>query len=154
MDNTTKVLIVACFVLIGSLGFLSGVFLKRSTVDHYDVTIEGDEGVTGSPQGPSWHRVMSFTGSGSDYRCVDIRGNKFKVVISAAPIINYDVNTVTVDVLRDGQILASGTADWGPTESPKRKKRMIEVSGGPGYYCISVYAYEIEDWEVTVWDYY
>ena len=44
MDNTTKVLIVVCFVLIGSLGFLSGVFLKKSTVDHYDVTIEVTRG--------------------------------------------------------------------------------------------------------------
>jgi len=146
LDKVTKILIVVCFVLIGSLGFLSGVFLKsKPGGDHYDVTIEGDDqGVTEDSKGPSWHRVMSFAGTGSDYRYVNIEGNKFKVVVSAAPIINYDVNTLTVDVLRDGYALALETLEWGPTESPARKRKIIEVSGGPGYYSISVYAYEIE----------
>lgn len=155
MDTATKVLVVICFILIGALGFISGMFLKSSHGgdQYYNVTITGDtEG--GGSSGPSWHRVMTFTGSESDYRYVNIRGNRLRVVFSATPLVNYDVNSITVDVLRDGYTVATDTVDWGATESPARKKRTVEVEGSPGEYCIAVYASEIRDWKVTVWDYY
>ncbi|WBF09482.1 hypothetical protein ISG34_06680 [Methanothermobacter marburgensis] len=97
---------------------------------------------------------MTFTGSESDYRYINIMGNRLRVVFSAAPLVNYDVNSITVDVLRDGYTVATDTVDWGATESSARKKRILEVEGGPGEYCIAVYASEIRDWKVTVWDYY
>ncbi|MDI6882489.1 MAG: hypothetical protein AB7S37_06525 [Methanobacteriales archaeon] len=74
--------------------------------------------------------------------------------MSATPIINYDINIMTVDVLKDGSGIATDTIDWGPTESPKSKTRRIEVSNGPGTYCIRVYSTELESWKVTIWDYY
>jgi len=58
--------------------------------------------------------------------------------------VNYDVNSITVDVLRDGYTVATDTVDWGATESPARKKRTVEVEGSPDYF-IAVYASEIRE---------
>ncbi|WBF09483.1 hypothetical protein ISG34_06685 [Methanothermobacter marburgensis] len=54
MDTATKVLVVICFILIGALGFISGMFLKspRGGDQYYNMTITGDtEG--GAPQAPA-----------------------------------------------------------------------------------------------------
>ncbi|HIH64069.1 MAG TPA: hypothetical protein HA285_00435 [Methanothermobacter thermautotrophicus] len=156
MDRETKIVLVVCFVLVAALGLTSGMLMNR-------VTEPGSEKITytseevkppGDGQIPQWHRVAAFTGSGDDYQCFTIRGSKFMVVMSATPMINYDINIMTVDVLRDGAGIATDTIDWGPTESPKSKTRRIEVSGGPGTYCVSVYSTELESWKVTIWDYY
>ena len=81
---------------------------------------------------PEWHEVATFTGSADEYECFTITGSKFLVFISATPVINYDINIMTVNDLRDGVGIATDTIDWEPTKSPKSKTRRMKVSWGPG----------------------
>ncbi|HHV75476.1 MAG TPA: hypothetical protein GXX41_12755 [Thermoanaerobacterium sp.] len=158
MENTTKILIVTCFILVAFLGFMTGILLQVSDeLPIRTITVPQDtkeERVTPSAELPEWHEIATFTGSNDDYRCFNIQGEKFKVVMSAVPMITYQPNTMQVEVIKDGSIVATKTLEWGATESPDMKREIIEVTSGPGTYCLGVYAVDLENWQITIWDYY
>ncbi|HIH62007.1 MAG TPA: hypothetical protein HA298_04905 [Methanobacteriales archaeon] len=159
METSTKVLLVACFVLVAILGFMIGVLVKLEESQLKPlVSINGGDG-SSSPQvstveGAEWHEIATFTGSGDDYQCFTIEGSKFKVVMSAVPMITYQPNTIQLDIIKDGEVIATRSLEWGATEYPDRKREIIEIPYGPGTYCIRVYTVDIENWQVTIWDYY
>jgi hypothetical protein len=131
-NKEKKILLVICFVLVAALGLTSGMLIKLVTEPRNENVIYTSKEVKPpeDAQIPEWHKVATFTGSGDDYECFTIRGSKFLVIMSATPIINYDINIMTVDVLKDGSGIATDTIDWGPTESPKSKTRRIESQMG------------------------
>lgn len=162
METTTKILLVTCFILVALLGFMTGILLKvfdeppLRPLRTITTPTDTKEGVSVPSAGdlPEWHEITTFTGSGNDYRCFNIQGEKFKVVMSAVPMITYHPNTMEVDVIKDGNIVAAETLEWGATESPDLKRKIIEVTNGPGTYCVRVYAVDLENWRITIWDYY
>lgn len=159
MEKATKILLVTCFILVALLGFMAGIIFTEFPLKNPILSLEiGEPSQEGSfpstVEGAEWHESAVFKGSGDDYRCFNIQGDKFKVVMSAVPMITYQPNTMQVDLIKDNSILATETIEWGATESPDRKREIIEVTGGPGTYCIRVYAVDLENWQITIWDYY
>jgi len=155
MENTTKILIIAVIVLVGIVGVFSGYFISNQSKP---VSNNSTESVNQSPTSvssqPDWHKVTTFTGVNSELDSFDIKGSKCKVVMSAKPVVNYDINILSVDLLKNNGGLTTGTISWSATENPTTKEKTIEASAGPGSYQINVYATNLAGWTVTIYDYY
>jgi len=150
MATSTKVLIIACIVLVAGLGLAIGLLWQTNSGTPVSVSQTGEQ-VTYKA---SWHEVTSFTGTYNDYRSFQTKGKRFKVVMSATPILNYDTNSMTVDIFSNNDILSSGSLDWGATDALTTKEKTIQLTGPPGTYWINIYALELESWTVKVYDYY
>ncbi len=156
-SQTTKILIVAVVILVGILGVTAGMLLQSdkntiSTADENQPSItESDEKVTYKAD---WHKVTSFSGSGDEYRSFKIRGQQFKVVFSAMPMLNYNTNFMSIDVYDASGIIGSGEVNWGPTDALTNKEKTVKVTGPPGTYTVDVLTKDLESWTVTIYDYY
>lgn len=161
MSTSTKALIVLCILIVGVLGVTAGFMFQNTSSDpdqalslRENSTPKTEQAPKQTTYQPTWHKVNTFTGPGNEYRSFSIKGNKFKVTMSAVPMINYDYNYLDVFVYRDGYVIDSGFLSWGPRENPGKKEHVIQVSNGPGMYEIIIAPIELESHTVTVWDYY
>lgn len=151
MATSTKVLIIACIVLVAGLGLTIGILWQSNAANTPVSVSQSGEQVTYKA---SWHEVASFTGTSNDYRTFQTKGQRFKVVMSATPLMNYATNSMSVDISNSNSILSSGSLDWGATDALTTKEKTIEITGPPGTYWVNVYANELESWTVKVYDYY
>jgi len=153
MKTSTKALIVVCIVLVVALGITAGaLFLNKGTSNNNPVSVnQSSEQVTSTAD---WHQLTSFSGSGDDFRTFQTKGQRFKVVMSATPQLNYNTNFMNVDISGNGQILASGNLNWNSTDALTTKEKTIEVTGSPGTYTSHVTTKDLQSWTVTIYDYY
>lgn len=156
MAKSTKLLIIAGIILVAGLGLTYGVILKSGEISTppqvSSPAAENTSSKTNSK--PIWHKITTFTGNSEDSRTVNIKGNQFKVIMSATPKVSYDINAFSVDVLKGEAGIATGTINWSATEKPTRKEHVVQVKEGKGPYTIKIIPSDIASWSVTVWDYY
>ncbi|MBI5679683.1 MAG: zinc-ribbon domain-containing protein [Methanobacterium sp.] len=152
----TKLLIIAVIVLIAGIGLTYGFILKSGDMTNPSQASTPATGNTPSQTNSqaTWHKIASFTGTGEETRTVDIKGDHFKVIMSAVPQVSYDINAFSIDVLKGDAGVATGTINWGATEKPVRKEHVIQVKEGKGPYNLYIQPSDIASWSVTVWDYY
>lgn len=150
MATSTKVLIIACIVLVAGLGLTIGLLWQTNSANPISVSQSGEQ-VTYKAD---WHEVASFSGTYNDYRSFQTKGQRFKVVLSATPLLNYATNSMSVDISNSNSMLSSGSLDWGASDALTTKEKTIEVTGPPGTYWVNVYANELESWTVKIYDYY
>jgi len=155
MGSSTKLLIVAVVVLIAILGVAAGALMtmnKDSTSANTPVSVsQSPEQVTYKAD---WHQVTSFSGVSDDYRSFSIKGQRFKMVMSATPTMNYNTNFMNVDISGTSGIIGSGNLNWGPTDALTNKEKTVEFTGPPGTYYSQVTTKDLQSWTVTVYDYY
>jgi len=153
MSTSSKLLIVVCIVLVVVLGITAGtLFLNKGTSTNNPVSVnQSAEKVTATAD---WHQLTSFSGSGDDFRTFQTKGQRFKVVMSATPKMNYNTNFINVDIKGNDQILATGNLNWGSTDALTTKEKTIEVAGSPGTYNSHVTTKDLQSWTVTIYDYY
>lgn len=159
MHTNVKVLIVICVVLIAVLGVAAGMLLQKpSQVVVTQANSTPSQQTSTQPYQPTWHKVAVYTGPGEDYGSFTIKGNQFKVTMSAVPAITYNVNYLNVYVYSGSTIgvnqVGYGTLSWTDTESPNKKEDSILVPYGNGVYTLDILPTDIENYAVTVWDYY
>jgi hypothetical protein len=156
INRTTKVLIIVCIILVGGVGLTAGFLIQKesNSVSQYQITSPNTTEVQNQTYTPDWHEVATFTGPMNDSRDVTIKGDKFKVIISAVPSVTYTANDFRVDVFEGQGLVNNGAIHWDPTESPKEKEVLMEIPQGNGVYTIKMYNYDVESWEVKVYDYY
>jgi len=155
MEKTTKVLIIAVIVLVGIVGVFSGYFISNQPKPiSNNSTVYVNQSPTQVSAQPDWHLLTTFKGVNSELDSFNIKGSKCKVVMSAKPVVNYDINILSVDLLKNNGAITTGTISWSATENPAVKEKTLEASGGPGTYQINVYATNLAKWTVTVYDYY
>lgn len=154
MKTSTKLLIGLCIVLIAGLGVTSG-FLLQMNGAKANPTSSVNQSAAQVTYKASWHEVTSFTGAADDMRSFNTQGKQFKVVMSATPLLNYNVNSMSMDISdSNNNLLTSGSLEWEPTEALSEKQKTIEVTGQPGTYYLNIYSNELENWTVKVYDYY
>ncbi len=102
----------------------------------------------------SWHKVDSFNGVG-DYEITfnNNGGNRIKIVSSAMPIKNYADNYMYTTVSKNDYNLGSSQLSWNSKSAVATKSENIEFSGSGTYY-ISIYAYELQYWNLEIYEYY
>lgn len=163
MSNGVKALIVICVVLVAGIGITAGMLLQNpassvannSKQDHVVTTTQSSDTQTYQP---TWHKVAVYTGPGEDYGSFTIKGNQFKVTMAAVPAITYTTNYLDVYVYEGDTIglntVGSGTLSWSETANPDKKEDSILVSRGSGIYTLDILPTDIDNYAVTVWDYY
>lgn len=153
-SNTTKVLIALVLILFIGLGALAAYVMSMDTTpvvisSTYNETQEKTQAYQ-----PSWKLIDTYQGVSGDSRSFTTRGNKFKVSYSANPLVNYNINYLEILLIQGSQRLETGYVSWEAYDSPNTKSGTIEVSKGPGTYYLDIYAYELKDWNIEVYDYY
>jgi len=165
MSNGVKALIVVCIVLIAGMGVTAGMLLQKpastavnTTPAAPTTTTTTTQSSSAQPYQPTWHKVAVYTGPGEDYGSFTIRGNQFKVTMSAVPAVTYTSNYLDVYVYEGNTVgydtVGSRTLSWGDTENPIKKEDSIVVSQGSGTYTLDILPTDIDNYAVTVWDYY
>lgn len=159
MSNGVKALIVVCVVLIAVLGVTAGMLLQKpSQVVLTQANTTTDQQTYTQTYQPTWHKVAVYTGPGEDYGSFNIKGNQFKVTMSAVPAISYTMNSLYVYVYSGNTIgvsqVGSGILSWSETENPDKKEDSILVNQGSGTYTLDILPTDIDNYAVTVWDYY
>jgi len=102
----------------------------------------------------SWHKIDSFSGSG-DYQITfnNNNGNKIKVVSTAMPIKNYADNYMYTTVSKNGYNVGSSQLSWNSKSAVATKTDNIQFSGVGTYY-IDISAYELQYWNLEIYEYY
>jgi hypothetical protein len=153
MSSSVKALIVVCILLIAGIGVTAGMLLQKPINTTAQVASSTQPSTSQSNQ-PAWHQVANYTGPDAVNGTFSIQGTQFKVTISAVPMITYNTNYLDVAVGSGNYLAASGTLSWTATESPAKKESVISVSQGQGTYDIEIDPTDIQNYTVTVWDYY
>ncbi|HEX3013229.1 MAG TPA: hypothetical protein VHO92_03005 [Methanobacterium sp.] len=165
MSNGVKALIVVCIILIAGIGVTAGMLLQKpastattNITQAAPTTTTTTHSSNTQPYQPTWHKVAVYTGPGEDYGSFTIRGNQFKVTLSAVPAITYTSNYLDVYVYGGNTVgyntVGSGTLSWGDTENPIKKEDSLMVSQGSGTYTLDILPTDIDNYAVSVWDYY
>ncbi|SCG85953.1 putative protein [Methanobacterium congolense] len=154
MKTSTKLLILVVVVLVAGLGLTSGMLLQMNkgvVAANNTNTVNQSETVTGQA---TWHQVATYTEPDEGVMNFIIQGQKCKVVMTATPPMDYQQNILGVDLLKDNSALTTGLISWEPTEALTTKEKTIETSAGPGNYQVNIAVTDLQDWQVTVYDYY
>ncbi|BDZ71455.1 zinc ribbon domain-containing protein [Methanobacterium petrolearium] len=155
MSSSTKLLIVVIVALVAILGITAGLLMQSNqdanTANDQLSVSESQEHVTYKAE---WRKVTSFSGVDDDYRSFTIKGDQFKVVMSATPTMNYNTNFMNIDVSDLTGIIGSGELNWGPTDALTTKEKTVKFTGSSGTYDIHVSTKDLESWTVTIYDYY
>lgn len=160
MSNGVKALIVVCIVLIAGIGVTAGMLLQKpastavNTTQAAPTTTTTTQSSSAQPYQPTWHKAAVYTGPGEIDSSFSIRGNQFKVTMSAVPMITYNANYLDVAVGSGNYLDGSGSLGWTANENPVKKETVFQVSQGRGTYEIQIVPADIESYTVTVWDYY
>lgn len=157
MSQSTKILIVVCVILVAGLGITAGALMQMnkgvatvatntSTVTQSPTQVSNQE---------SWHEIASFSGADNGTGDFVTQGNMFKIVMTANPQLNFNTNSMTVDVSdSNDNVIGSGNIQWAPTEAISQKEKTIEIKDTPGTYSVAETIYAIKNWTVDVYDYY
>ena len=101
-----------------------------------------------------WHKVANYTGIGNSYRSFNIKGAKFKIIINATPLMNYNTNSLKVEIKNISGVIGSGELKWSSRSALDSKQKTIKVTGSPGKYYLNVRTKDLRKWNVTIYDYY
>jgi len=158
MNNRTKVLIIACIVLVGILGVTVGVLIQMNNdpLINQSVNNQIDQNTASNSQKTqmTWHEVTTIKNPTKGTLSFDIQGEKCKLIISATPIVNYEENILVVDLFKDNVAVASPYVSWSATETPSSKEDTVVSSAGPGNYEMEIFPNNLEKWTIKVYDYY
>lgn len=154
MSTSTKLLIVAVIALVAILGVFAGAWMMNPAKTPANTPVSVNESSEKVTYQADWHQVTSFSGVSDDYRSFQIKGQRFKVVMSATPTLNYNTNFMNVDVSGTSGIIGSGNLNWGPNDDLSSKEKTIEFTAPPGNYYSHVTTKDLQSWNVTVYDYY
>lgn len=157
-NSSNKNILIIFLVIILIIGSLAGLFIVMSNNNSNNqnekiVTYENTAPEVESSHTPSWHKVGSYNGV-SDYSVpVAISGDKIKIEFSAFPIKNYADNDMTVRVYKNGNYLGSANVEWDGNDAVATRSNSLEFSGS-GNYQIQVSAYELDYWNMEVYEWY
>jgi len=149
------VVLLLAVAIIGTYAVVSSLNNNNAVVDSSNTNNQGGS-VTDSSNvnTKSWHKIDSFSGSG-DYQITfnNYNGNKIKVVSSAMPIKNYADNYMYTTISKGGYNVGSSLLSWTSNSAVATKSDSTTFSGSGTYY-IYISAYELQYWDLEIYEYY
>lgn len=156
----SKTFIVTIVFIIAIVG-LTAAFLMHmnnyavTTANNTSTQVNETQNVTYEA---TWHNVTTLSGTKNELKTFPIKGERFKIVMSATPINNYGANSLKVDINgpsgSSSKIIGSGELNWKAKEAVSTKEVTVELTGTPGTYSATVKTNYIKNWTVTIYDYY
>ncbi|MDL2246052.1 zinc ribbon domain-containing protein [Methanobrevibacter sp. OttesenSCG-928-K11] len=101
----------------------------------------------------TWHKVDSFSGVGGKTITLTAAGNPIKVTSSAMPIKNYADNYMQTSISKNGFSVGSSQLSWNSKSAVATKSDSIEFTG-TGTYDIYISTYELQYWNLEIYEYY
>jgi len=101
----------------------------------------------------TWHKIDSFNGVGDYTITLNSSGNRMRIVSSAMPIKNYADNFMDTTVVKNGNTIGSSQLSWNSKSAVATKTDTIEFSGSGTYY-VYISAYELQYWNLEIYEYY
>lgn len=151
------VVLLMVIAIIGSYAYVTLNNPDETSDSHNDSSIKNisDNSVNNvtNMNTKSWHKIGSFSGVGDDTIIVTSGKNRIKVVSSAMPIKNYADNYMFTTVTKNGHSIGSSDLSWNSKSAVASKSKTIEFSGSGTYY-VYVSAYELQYWNLEVYEYY
>lgn len=154
------IILLIIIAIVGTYAFVtlnnensSDISSGSSVGSIFDSSISSVSDVSGGNT-KSWHKVDSFNGVG-DYEITfnNNGGSRIKIVSSAMPIKNYADNNMYTTVSKNGYNVGSSQLSWNSKSAVATKSDNIEFSGSGTYY-ISISAYELQYWNLEIYEYY
>jgi ATP-dependent helicase YprA (DUF1998 family) len=150
-----KLLIIPIIGLMLLIAFSIGVILtKDTTTDNEHVNTTSINMPNQNTQDSTWHKVSSHNGVGDNVITLNSNGNKkIKIVSTAMPLLNYDENYMSTVVIQNGYSFGSSELSWGENSAIAIKTANIEFLGSGTYY-IYVTTYDLDYWNVEIYEWY
>jgi len=137
------VALLIVIAVIGTYAYVVSTERDNSSDDSYVSNVETK----------SWHKIDSFNGVGDKTITLNVAENKMRVVSSAMPIKNYADNYMYTTVSNNGYNIGSSQLSWHSKSAVATKSDEIEFSGS-GTYQIDVSTYELQYWNLEIYEYY
>lgn len=149
MDNKILVIIILIIVLaVISTAFVTTVLLTNN--DNFISSLGNTVDDTSTQSNvKKWHLVNSYSGVGDDIITINTNGNRIKLVSTAMPLKNYGDNFMITTV----DNLGSSELSWNSKSSVSTKTGNIQFSG-LGTHNIYVSAYELDYWNIEIYEWY
>ena len=159
MKNSIKLLVVILIILIAALALVSGMLLqlnKSPSISNQSPNVEDQNTtpITYQVKQSSWHEIKTITNPTDGLVSFNIQGQQCKVVISATPTVNYNMNILGVDLLKNNMAVDTAYISWSATESPSPKEDTVISSAGPGNYQVNIAVTNLQTWNIKIYDYY
>ncbi|WP_409200290.1 zinc ribbon domain-containing protein [Methanobrevibacter sp. DSM 116169] len=160
-SNDSKNLLIIVLVAIIVIGALTGLYMvlnsNNSSTSSENIQSSESNVVEVQKENPSepatWHQVNTYSGVGGYSTGVNIKGSQMKIQFSAFPIKNYADNHMKVEVYKNGQFVDSSSVSWNGKSAVATRSNTIEVSGS-GNYQIYVDGYELQYWNMEIYEWY
>jgi len=102
----------------------------------------------------SWHKVDSFSGRENyQFTFSNPNGNRVKVVVSAMPLKNYGNNAMRTLITNGTHRVGTLILDWDSSSAVAVKTDSVESSLS-GTFEVDIATYELEYWNLEIYEYY
>ncbi|MEA4957826.1 hypothetical protein SDC9_46164 [bioreactor metagenome] len=149
-------IIIALIIIIAIIGTYAFVTLNNNensdTTTSFAIENKSNSSVS-NVNTKSWHKIDSFSGVGDKIITLNAEGNKIRVTSSAMPIKNYADNFMYTTVTRNGYDVGSSQLSWNSNSAVATKSDSIEFTGSGTHY-INVLTYELQYWNLEIYEYY
>lgn len=158
-NNILIAIIIALLLILAMVGTYAFIILNDTEENTNTATFNKQPTSDVKKETPttedtkSWHSIGTFSGVGDDIITFTGNGNKFKVVSSAMPLKNYADNYMITTVSSNGNVVGSSELAWNSKSAVAKKSKTIEFTG-TGACEISISAYELDYWNIEVYEYY
>lgn len=141
---------------------IQSIFSSSNSSDEEVSTLGNDKNQFGSNNSSSsdegmdnksWHKIGSYSGVWDNTITLTNGGNRIKLVSSAMPVKNYADNYMLTTVSKNGYSVGSSKLSWNSRSAVATKTKNIEFSGSGTHY-IYISAYELQYWNLEIYEYY
>ena len=149
-------MIVVLLIIIAITGTYTFVSLNNDsdTIDNSVSTpLNASVNNVSTENTKTWHKIDSFDGVGDNVITLNSRGNQIRVVSSAMPLKNYADNFMYTTVSINGYTVGSSQLSWNSTNAVAIKSDTFEFTGSGTCY-IYISAYELQYWNLEIYEYY
>lgn len=159
MENTTKILIIACIILVGALGLTTGMLLnKPATTEVLSTNMNSTNPTntsTTTNNQPTWHYMTTYSGTDAEHGNIyTIDSNKkIKLLISGKPQANYESSDLVIAVYHQNMEGDIQDLNWTETEPANFKSATLYPKSDTNYE-FRVGPHNMESWKVDVYEYY
>ena len=152
-NRNNNLLLIAIVVLLIIIAII-GTFAFIGWNDNFNTVVVSSNGSSSdASSSKTWHKIDSFNGVGDYTITLNSGGNPTRIVSSAMPLINYADNFMLTTVSKNGQTVGSSQLSWGSDSALTKKSDTIEFTGS-GTYNIYISTYELDYWNLEIYEYY
>lgn len=154
MDKKSLIILVLIVVIavITSVTVTTMILLSNNNINSILISSEdvNDQITTNTGY---WHKINSYNGVSDDFITINARGNRIKVVSTAMPIKNYAENYMTTTISNNRYNVDSSELSWNDKSAVATKTTNIQFIGSGTHY-ISISTYELDYWNIEIYEWY